>query len=141
MCESRVIQSRPHLRLSQERPWELVQKSKADWRRFSEGISRGTERYKALAPPWPTGSSSLMWVLCATGLDNKSFPRWDRCCCHLHDDGQRGEQNRQTGPALVRGHNPLKVEETQSMFKAAETWDSQVMRNSLTNLAGDLLEV
>lgn len=82
-----------------------------------------------------------MWVLCATGLDNKSFPRWDRCYCHLHDDGQRGEQNRQTGPALVRGHNPLKVEETQSMFKGAETWDSQVMRNSLTNLAGDLLEV
>lgn len=27
------------------------------------------------------------------------------------------------------------------MFKGAETWDSQVMRNSLTNLAGDLLEV
>lgn len=82
-----------------------------------------------------------MWVLCATGLDNQSFPRWDRCCCHLHDDGQRGEQNRQTGPALVRGHNPLKVKGTQSMFKGAETWDSQVMRHSLTNLAGDLLEV
>lgn len=43
MCESWVIQRRPHLRLSQELPWELAQKPKADWRRFSEGISRGTE--------------------------------------------------------------------------------------------------
>lgn len=43
MCESRVIQRRPHLRLSQELPWELAQKPKADWRRFSKGISRGTE--------------------------------------------------------------------------------------------------
>lgn len=43
MCEGWVIQSRPHLRLSQELPWELAQKPKAEWRRFSKGISGGTE--------------------------------------------------------------------------------------------------